>query len=90
MLPANIILNVCVCACVHIQGSQNVPQPTYQQQLVLQGPTNQTPVPSASMQVYYSVLPPGQHSTVRYPALAHTSLTPQYAFVCDVESVISM
>ncbi|XP_058237538.1 R3H domain-containing protein 2 isoform X8 [Hemibagrus wyckioides] len=46
------------------QGSQNVPQPAYQQQLVLQGPTNQTPVPSASMQVYYSVLPPGQHSTV--------------------------
>ncbi|XP_026803583.1 R3H domain-containing protein 2 isoform X9 [Pangasianodon hypophthalmus] len=46
------------------QGSPNVPQPAYQQQLVLQGPTNQTPVPSASMQVYYSVLPPGQHSTV--------------------------
>ncbi|KAK3509867.1 hypothetical protein QTP70_018486 [Hemibagrus guttatus] len=46
------------------QGSQNVPQPAYQQQLVLQGPTNQTSVPSASMQVYYSVLPPGQHSTV--------------------------
>uniref|UniRef100_W5UL42 R3H domain-containing protein 2 n=1 Tax=Ictalurus punctatus TaxID=7998 RepID=W5UL42_ICTPU len=44
------------------QGSQNVPQPAYQQQLVLQGPTNQTQVPSASMQVYYSVLPPGQHS----------------------------
>ncbi|XP_060767733.1 R3H domain-containing protein 1 isoform X2 [Neoarius graeffei] len=46
------------------QSSPNVPQPAYQQQLVLQGPTNQTPVPSASMQVYYSVLPPGQHSTV--------------------------
>ncbi|KAF4093283.1 hypothetical protein AMELA_G00000480 [Ameiurus melas] len=46
----------------HYQGSQNVPQPAYQQQLVLQGPTNQTQVPSASMQVYYSVLPPGQHS----------------------------
>ncbi|KAF5893401.1 R3H domain-containing protein 2-like isoform X7, partial [Clarias magur] len=46
------------------QGSQNVPQPAYQQQLVLQAPSNQAPVPSASMQVYYSVLPPGQHSTV--------------------------
>ncbi|KAI5088873.1 R3H domain-containing protein 1 isoform X2, partial [Silurus meridionalis] len=46
------------------QGSPNVPQPAYQQQLVLQGPTNQTSMPSASMQVYYSVLPPGQHSTV--------------------------
>lgn len=46
------------------QGSPNVLQPAYQQQLVLQGPTSQTPVPSASMQVYYSVLPPGQHSTV--------------------------
>ncbi|KAM9493229.1 R3H domain-containing protein 1 isoform 6-T9 [Clarias gariepinus] len=46
------------------QGSQNVPQPAYQQQLVLQAPTNQAPVPSASMQVYYSVLPPGQHTTV--------------------------
>ncbi|KAI5629885.1 R3H domain-containing protein 1 isoform X2, partial [Silurus asotus] len=45
-------------------GSPNVPQPAYQQQLVLQGPTNQTSMPSASMQVYYSVLPPGQHSTV--------------------------
>uniref|UniRef100_A0A8B9LMI8 R3H domain containing 1 n=1 Tax=Astyanax mexicanus TaxID=7994 RepID=A0A8B9LMI8_ASTMX len=46
------------------QGSQSVPQPAYQQQIVLQGQTNHTPVPSASMQVYYSVLPPGQHSTV--------------------------
>uniref|UniRef100_A0A3B4DZ40 R3H domain containing 1 n=1 Tax=Pygocentrus nattereri TaxID=42514 RepID=A0A3B4DZ40_PYGNA len=46
------------------QGSQSVPQPAYQQQIVLQGQTNQAPVPSASMQVYYSVLPPGQHSTV--------------------------
>ncbi|XP_062845607.1 R3H domain-containing protein 1-like isoform X2 [Trichomycterus rosablanca] len=46
------------------QGTQNVSQPAYQQQLVLQAPTNQTPVPSASMQVYYSVLPPAQHSTV--------------------------
>ncbi|XP_060714966.1 R3H domain-containing protein 2 isoform X8 [Tachysurus vachellii] len=48
----------------HYQGSQNVLQPAYQQQLVVQGPTNQTQMPSASMQVYYSVLPPGQHSTV--------------------------
>ncbi|XP_066511798.1 R3H domain-containing protein 1-like isoform X2 [Hoplias malabaricus] len=46
------------------QGSQSVPQPAYQQQIVLQGQTNQTPLPSASMQVYYSVMPPGQHSTV--------------------------
>ncbi|XP_076877156.1 R3H domain-containing protein 1 isoform X2 [Brachyhypopomus gauderio] len=46
------------------QGSQSVPQPVYQQQIVLQGPPNQTAVPTASMQVYYSVLPPGQHTTV--------------------------
>ncbi|XP_051549509.1 R3H domain-containing protein 1 isoform X2 [Myxocyprinus asiaticus] len=46
------------------QGSQSVLQAAYQQQIVLQGQTNQTPAPSASMQVYYSMLPPTQHSTV--------------------------
>ncbi|XP_051977779.1 R3H domain-containing protein 2-like isoform X4 [Xyrauchen texanus] len=46
------------------QGSQSVPQAAYQQHIVLQGQTNQTPAPSASMQVYYSMLPPTQHSTI--------------------------
>uniref|UniRef100_A0A4W4DPF8 R3H domain containing 1 n=1 Tax=Electrophorus electricus TaxID=8005 RepID=A0A4W4DPF8_ELEEL len=46
------------------QGSQSVSQPVYQQQIVLQGQPNQTPVPTASMQVYCSVLPPGQHATL--------------------------
>ncbi|XP_057182291.1 R3H domain-containing protein 1 isoform X3 [Triplophysa rosa] len=46
------------------QGSQNVSQAAYQQQIVLQGQTNQTPAPSAQMQVYYSMLPPTQHSTI--------------------------
>nr|XP_055072617.1 R3H domain-containing protein 2-like isoform X7 [Misgurnus anguillicaudatus] len=46
------------------QGSQNVSQAAYQQQIVMQGQTNQTPAPSTSMQVYYSMLPPTHHSTV--------------------------
>ncbi|XP_056615679.1 R3H domain-containing protein 1 isoform X8 [Triplophysa dalaica] len=46
------------------QGSQNVSQAAYQQQIVLQGQTNQTPAPTAQMQVYYSMLPPTQHSTI--------------------------
>ncbi|XP_051550555.1 R3H domain-containing protein 1-like isoform X2 [Myxocyprinus asiaticus] len=46
------------------QGSQSVPQAAYQQHIVLQGQTNQTPAPSASMQVYYSMMPPTQHSTI--------------------------
>lgn len=46
------------------QGSQNVPQAAYQQQIMLQGQTNQTPAPSASMQVYYSMMPPTQHSNI--------------------------
>uniref|UniRef100_A0A672Q1X5 R3H domain containing 1 n=1 Tax=Sinocyclocheilus grahami TaxID=75366 RepID=A0A672Q1X5_SINGR len=45
------------------QGSQSVPQAAYQQQIVLQGQTNQAPAPSASMQVYYSMMPPTQHSS---------------------------
>ncbi|XP_026054291.1 R3H domain-containing protein 1-like isoform X5 [Carassius auratus] len=46
------------------QGSQSVPQAAYQQQIVLQGQTNQTTAPSTSMQVYYSMMPPGQHSSI--------------------------
>ncbi|XP_051764887.1 R3H domain-containing protein 1 isoform X3 [Ctenopharyngodon idella] len=46
------------------QGSQSVPQATYQQQIMLQGQTNQVPAPSGNMQVYYSMLPPTQHSSI--------------------------
>ncbi|XP_059425267.1 R3H domain-containing protein 1-like isoform X5 [Carassius carassius] len=46
------------------QGSQSIPQAAYQQQIVLQGQTNQTTAPSNSMQVYYSMMPPGQHSSI--------------------------
>uniref|UniRef100_A0A671SCQ8 R3H domain containing 1 n=1 Tax=Sinocyclocheilus anshuiensis TaxID=1608454 RepID=A0A671SCQ8_9TELE len=46
------------------QGSQSVPQAAYQQQIVMQGQTNQAPAPSASMQVYYSMMPPTQHSSI--------------------------
>ncbi|XP_052395147.1 R3H domain-containing protein 2 isoform X6 [Carassius gibelio] len=42
------------------QGSQSVPQAPYQQQIV----TNQAPAPSASMQVYYSMMPPAPHSSI--------------------------
>ncbi|TRY91998.1 hypothetical protein DNTS_013798 [Danionella cerebrum] len=46
------------------QGSQGVPQAAYQQQIMLQGQTNQTPAPSGNMQVYYSMMPPTQHSSI--------------------------
>ncbi|XP_067252055.1 R3H domain-containing protein 1 isoform X6 [Chanodichthys erythropterus] len=46
------------------QGSQSVPQAAYQQQIMLQGQTNQVPAPSGNMQVYYSMLPPTQHSSI--------------------------
>ncbi|XP_058615619.1 R3H domain-containing protein 2 isoform X7 [Onychostoma macrolepis] len=46
------------------QGSQSVPQAAYQQQILLQGQTNQTPAPSTSMQMYYSMMPPTQHSSI--------------------------
>ncbi|XP_039538244.1 R3H domain-containing protein 1 isoform X3 [Pimephales promelas] len=46
------------------QGSQSVQQAPYQQQIMLQGQTNQAPAPSGNMQVYYSMLPPTQHSSI--------------------------
>lgn len=46
------------------QGSQSVPQAAYQQQILLQGQTNQMPAPSTSMQVYYSMMPSTQHSSI--------------------------
>ncbi|XP_048024193.1 R3H domain-containing protein 1 isoform X7 [Megalobrama amblycephala] len=46
------------------QGSQSVPQAAYQQQIMLQGQTNQVPAPSGNMQVYYSMMPPTQHSSI--------------------------
>ncbi|KAK7136864.1 hypothetical protein R3I93_017047 [Phoxinus phoxinus] len=46
------------------QGSQSVQQAAYQQQIMLQGQTNQAPAPSGNMQVYYSMLPPTQHSSI--------------------------
>ncbi len=57
--------DVCVCQVSMQQGSQSVPQAAYQQQILLQGQTNQTPAPSTSMQVYYSMMPPTQHSSIR-------------------------
>ena len=85
---------VCVCSCVFVcvyrqvsmsQGSQGVPQQTYQQPILLPGQPSQVPMPAsmpdsrpASMsgympgtmsgsgvQVYYSVITPNQHNTMR-------------------------
>ncbi|XP_041936861.1 R3H domain-containing protein 1 [Alosa sapidissima] len=46
------------------QGSQSMPQQTYQQPILIPSQGNQGHMPSSGMQVYYSVLPPNQHTTM--------------------------
>ncbi|XP_064167702.1 R3H domain-containing protein 1 isoform X11 [Anguilla rostrata] len=46
------------------QGSQGMPQQTYQQPMLIPSQSSQGPVPASSVQVYYSVIPPGQQSTM--------------------------
>uniref|UniRef100_A0A8C9RSU5 R3H domain containing 1 n=1 Tax=Scleropages formosus TaxID=113540 RepID=A0A8C9RSU5_SCLFO len=46
------------------QGSQGIPQQTYQQAIIMPSQTSQGPMPASSVQVYYSVMPPNQQSTI--------------------------
>uniref|UniRef100_A0A673XDZ7 R3H domain containing 1 n=1 Tax=Salmo trutta TaxID=8032 RepID=A0A673XDZ7_SALTR len=45
------------------QGSQVVPQQTYQQPIVIHNQSNQGPVPGSGVQVYYNVITPNQQSS---------------------------
>uniref|UniRef100_A0A4W5QQ33 R3H domain containing 1 n=1 Tax=Hucho hucho TaxID=62062 RepID=A0A4W5QQ33_9TELE len=45
------------------QGSQGVPQQTYQQPIVIHNQSNQGPMPGSGVQVYYSVIAPNQQSS---------------------------
>ncbi|XP_061082049.1 R3H domain-containing protein 1 isoform X3 [Conger conger] len=46
------------------QGSQGMPQQTYQQPMIIPNQSSQGPMPASSVQVYYSVIPPNQQSTM--------------------------
>ncbi|XP_074158024.1 R3H domain-containing protein 1 isoform X18 [Sminthopsis crassicaudata] len=46
------------------QGSQGMPQQTYQQPIIISNQSNQGPIPTTGMPVYYSVIPPGQQNNL--------------------------
>ncbi|XP_036427113.1 R3H domain-containing protein 1-like isoform X8 [Colossoma macropomum] len=46
------------------QGSQGVPQQTYQQPIIIPNQSSHGPMPASSIQVYYSVIPPSQQNTM--------------------------
>ncbi|XP_056649764.1 R3H domain-containing protein 1 isoform X8 [Monodelphis domestica] len=46
------------------QGSQGMPQQTYQQPVIIPNQSNQGPMPTTGMPVYYSVIPPGQQNNL--------------------------
>uniref|UniRef100_A0A4W4GYY1 Uncharacterized protein n=1 Tax=Electrophorus electricus TaxID=8005 RepID=A0A4W4GYY1_ELEEL len=46
------------------QGSQGVAQQTYQQPIIIPNQSSHGALPASSIQVYYSILPPGQQSTM--------------------------
>ncbi|XP_043846761.1 R3H domain-containing protein 1 isoform X2 [Dromiciops gliroides] len=46
------------------QGSQVMPQQTYQQPVIIPNQSNQGPMPTTGMPVYYSVIPPGQQNNL--------------------------
>ncbi|XP_006006249.1 R3H domain-containing protein 1 isoform X9 [Latimeria chalumnae] len=46
------------------QGSQGMPQQTYQQPILISNQSNQGPIPTAGMPVYYSVISPGQQNNL--------------------------
>uniref|UniRef100_A0A673WXY3 R3H domain containing 1 n=1 Tax=Salmo trutta TaxID=8032 RepID=A0A673WXY3_SALTR len=58
---------------MHPQGSQGVPQQTYQQPIIIpnHNQSNQGPMPGSGVQVYYSVITPNQQNTMRKPKVAH-------------------
>ncbi|KAK6315388.1 hypothetical protein J4Q44_G00149170 [Coregonus suidteri] len=45
------------------QGSQGVPQQTYQQPIIIPNQSNQGPMPGSGVQVFYSVITPNQQSS---------------------------
>eukprot|EP00063_Salmo_salar_P054118 XP_014028953.1 PREDICTED: R3H domain-containing protein 1-like isoform X7 [Salmo salar] len=51
---------------MHPQGSQGVPQQTYQQPIIIpnHNQSNQGPMPGSGVQVYYSVITPNQQNTM--------------------------
>ncbi|MBN3324774.1 R3HD1 protein, partial [Atractosteus spatula] len=46
------------------QGSQGMPQQTYQQPVIIPTQTSQGPIPASGVQVYYSVIPPSQQNNL--------------------------
>ncbi|XP_024262085.1 R3H domain-containing protein 1-like isoform X1 [Oncorhynchus tshawytscha] len=46
------------------QGSQGVPQQTYQQPIINHNQSNQGPMPGSGVQIYYSVITPNQQNTM--------------------------
>ncbi|XP_074071158.1 R3H domain-containing protein 1 isoform X2 [Macrotis lagotis] len=46
------------------QGSQGMPQQTYQQPVIMPNQSNQGPIPTTGMPVYYSVIPSGQQNNL--------------------------
>uniref|UniRef100_A0A8K9V1U9 R3H domain containing 1 n=1 Tax=Oncorhynchus mykiss TaxID=8022 RepID=A0A8K9V1U9_ONCMY len=60
------IWSVCVVQVSMPQGSQNMPphQQACQQPMMIQSHPSQAPMAMSGMQVYYSVMPPNQHSTM--------------------------
>ncbi|XP_066543682.1 R3H domain-containing protein 1 isoform X3 [Amia ocellicauda] len=46
------------------QGSQGIPQQTYQQPIIIPNQSNQGPIPASGVQVYYSVIPPNQQNNI--------------------------
>uniref|UniRef100_A0A8C5FX84 R3H domain containing 1 n=1 Tax=Gadus morhua TaxID=8049 RepID=A0A8C5FX84_GADMO len=52
------------------QGSQAVPQQSYQQPILIPSQSNQGPMPGSGVQVFYSVLTPSQQNSMGYAAAA--------------------
>lgn len=59
---------------MHPQGSQGVPQQTYQQPIIIpnHNQSNQGPMPGSGVQVYYSVITPNQQNTMRLDIIITT------------------
>ncbi|MGH0148990.1 UNVERIFIED_CONTAM: hypothetical protein FKN15_021174 [Acipenser sinensis] len=51
------------------QGSQGMPQQTYQQPIILPNQSSQGHLPSSGVQVYYSVMPPPQQNNMRHQGM---------------------
>uniref|UniRef100_A0A8C7RFK5 R3H domain-containing protein 1 n=1 Tax=Oncorhynchus mykiss TaxID=8022 RepID=A0A8C7RFK5_ONCMY len=72
------------------QGSQVVPQQTYQQPIVIHNQSNQRPMPGSGVQVYYSVITPNQQSSsVEFlpPSGSEQMLFPRPSSPCSSQHV---